>query len=224
MTLPVDADLATLTACLTEHLRGPLPGSDAQRQFAPRPPLKSWDPAQRPAHARHAAALLLLYPGAQGPSLVLTQRHADLPHHGGQISLPGGGLHGEESPDQAALREAHEEIGLDRAGVTVLGTLSTLWVIVSEFVVHPIVAMTETRPSFVPSPREVDAIIEAPLAEIRDPRHLRWVQRQRGGVPMWVPYFDVRGHQVWGATAMMLGEFSMLLDPAFRPGPTPDED
>jgi hypothetical protein len=56
----------------------------------------------------------------------------------------------------------------------------------------------------------------------RDAASLRWGRRERQGLVLWVPYFDVGGHQVWGATAMMLGEFSALLDPAFGPGPRPD--
>ncbi len=215
-------DLPSLEVELRARLLGPLPGAEAQRRFAPRPAPKSWDPAARPPTARHAAALLLLYPGPTGPSLLLTQRHADLPHHGGQISLPGGGLHGDETPAEAALREAHEEVGLNPGDVRIVGALSSLWVIVSEFVVHPIIAVADGRPTFIPSPREVELLIEAPLTTLRDPAHLRWGRRVRRGpglpdLVMSIPYFDVQGHQVWGATAMILGEFSVLLDPAFGP-------
>jgi len=218
---PLEADVPALTTHLIERLRAPLPGAEAQRRFAPTPSRHHWDPSSRPPGAREAAALLLIYPGTHGPSVVLTQRHADLPHHGGQISLPGGGLHDAESPEAAALREASEEIGVDPAGVRVLGTLSTLWVIVSRFVVHPVIGVIDRRPVFVPSPREVDLVIEAPIAGLRDPASLRWVRRERQGVKLWVPYFDVGGHQVWGATAMMLGEFGALLNPSFSPGPAP---
>ncbi len=228
MTPTPGPDLPSLEATLRARLQSPLPGAAAQRRFCPQPIRTAWDPAAQPPDARRAAALLLLYPGDEGPSIVLTQRHADLPHHGGQISLPGGGVHGVETPAEGALREAHEEIGLDAAGVRVLGSLSTLWVIVSRFVVHPIIAVADARPAFAASPREVAAVIEAPLAALRDPAGLKWDRRLRpqpGGqqaLPIWVPYFDVGGHQVWGATAMILGEFGALLDPAFGPGPAPE--
>ncbi len=228
MTLPPGADLAALETILRARLQAPLPGAAVQRRFCPQPIRAAWDPAARPQDARQAAALLLLYPGAKGTSIVLTQRHADLPHHGGQISLPGGGLHGGETPAEAALREAHEEIGLDPASVRVLGSLSTLWVIVSRFIVHPIIAVADARPAFAPSPREVEAVIEAPLAALRDPAGLKWDRRLRPqpgsqrALPISVPYFDVDGHQVWGATAMILGEFGALLDPAFGPAPSPE--
>lgn len=203
------------------RLRGPLPGAEAQLRFSPVPRLKSWDPAATPADARLAAALILVYPGAAGPTMVLTERRADLPHHGGQVSLPGGGLDPGESAEAGALREAEEEIGLDPSTVRIAGTLSSLWVIVSRFVVRPVVAVADARPRFTPSPREVAAILEVPLATLRNPASLRWGRRVREGYTVVCPYFAVDGPPVWGATAMMLGEFCTALNPAFRPPPVP---
>jgi 8-oxo-dGTP pyrophosphatase MutT (NUDIX family) len=223
--LPVpapDDDLAVLETRLRAGLSAPLPGPEAQLRFAPRPTPRDWDPAAQPAGARHAAALILLYPGDAGPAIALTRRHADLPHHGGQISLPGGGIHAGETPADAATREAHEEIGVDPASVRVLGGLSPLWVAVSGFVVHPVVAVTGTRPAWVPCPREVDEILEAPVARLRDRTVLDWARRRRAGVDVLVPHFRVADWRVWGATAMILGEFAAVLDPAFGPGPAPD--
>lgn len=226
-------DLPSLEAALRERLTAPLPGAEVHRRFSPQPFRESWDPAARPPHARQAAALLLLYPGAHGPSLVLTERHADLPHHGGQISLPGGGVRTGESVAEAALRESHEEIGVDPSVARVVGALSPLWVLISGFVVHPIIAIADARPAFAACPREVETLIEVPVAVLRDPARLRWQRRLRQradgtAVPLRVPYFALGdpdsgdGPQVWGATAMMLGEFGALLDPAFGPGPVPE--
>ena len=224
MPAPPDLDLSELERRLRAGLAGDLPGAGAQLRFAPRPPLRTWDPSARPAGARHAAALLLLYPGLRGPSIALTRRHADLPHHGGQISLPGGGVHPEESVEAAAAREAHEEIGVDPLSIRMLGGLSPLWVAVSGFVVHPVVAVAAARPAWVPSPREVEAILEVPVAQVCDPAGLAWARRRRGGVDLLVPHFRLAGQQVWGATAMILGEFAAVLDPAFGPGPAPAPD
>jgi 8-oxo-dGTP pyrophosphatase MutT (NUDIX family) len=230
--LPNDLNLPSLEAAIRERLKSPLPGPQAQLRFSPVPTREAWDPAARPAHARHAAALLLLYPGALGPSLALTERHRDLPHHPGQISLPGGRIHDDESATEAALREAHEETGIHPRDVRVIGELSSLWVLVSRFVVHPIIAIADRQPEFVPSPREVETMIEMPIAVLRDPARLKWQHRVRRladgtSVPVHVPYFALEemgaagGTQVWGATAMILGEFGALLDPGFGPGPAP---
>jgi hypothetical protein len=105
----------------------------------------------------------------------------------------------------------------------VVGALSTLWVIVSGFVVHPIVGIADERPAFVPSPSEVDTVIEAPLAQLRDAGNVRWGCRVRGGLPAACPFFAVGDHHIWGATAMMLGEFCTALDPSFGPPPAPQE-
>src|SRR5580765_374467 len=131
------ADLPSLEAFLVERLRLPLPGAQAHRRFAPVPARDGWRPDDVPPTARRAAALILIYPGPSGPTVALTVRHGDLPQHPGQISLPGGGVDAGESAAQAALRETHEEIGVPPEVVRILGPLSTIWVIVSNFVVQP---------------------------------------------------------------------------------------
>src|SRR5262245_53453169 len=100
-----------------------LPGPAAQAALAPRP-RPSWDPGHVPEDARRAAALALLYPRAGEAVLLLTVRGAGLPRHGGQVSLPGGAIEGGETPEEAALREAFEEVGLDGRIVTVRGRLT----------------------------------------------------------------------------------------------------
>jgi 8-oxo-dGTP pyrophosphatase MutT (NUDIX family) len=212
-------DLDTLESFLRDRLAQPPPGAPAQWRFAPVPALKSWSPELTPDTARRAAALILLYPDHGVIRFPLTLRHADLPQHAGQISLPGGAIDPGERPEDAALREAHEEIGVDPASVTLVGALYTLWVVVSNFVLQPFVGICRERPAFMPEAREVAAIIEAPLAELRDPSRLHWEQFQRRGLLTDYPYFDLAGHRVWGATAMVLGEFACLWDEAHSPPP-----
>jgi 8-oxo-dGTP pyrophosphatase MutT (NUDIX family) len=216
-------DFRALEAFLRARVAEPLPGADAQRRFAPQPLRKGWRPEMVPDDARRAAALVLIYPGAAGPSIPLTVRHADLPDHGGQVSLPGGKIDRGETAEAAALREAHEELGLDASTVRLLGPLSSLWVVVSGFVVFPFVGVTDRRPDFRPATGEVAEVIEAPIADLLDPSRRGWDRWPREGVLVRFPYVEIAGHKIWGATAMMLSEFATLFDPAFAAPPGPGE-
>jgi 8-oxo-dGTP pyrophosphatase MutT (NUDIX family) len=212
-------DLPTVETFLRQRLTEPLPGAPVQLRFAPRPARKGWEPDQQPEGARQAAALILLYEAEGGLVLPLTLRRDDLPHHPGQVSLPGGAVDPGEPPIRAALREAHEEIGVAPDDVRILGSLSTLNVIVSNFVVRPFVGVASHRPDFRLAPEEVAALVEVPLEEVRDAGRLGWSRRVRDGFLVTYPHFDLAGHHVWGATAMILGEFASLFDPEFAPPP-----
>lgn len=196
---------------LRRRLAAPLPGFEAQLRMAPRP-RPQW-PAGGPP-LRDAAALLLLYPEDGEWWVPLTVRASTLPHHTGQVSLPGGRLDAGETVEQAALREANEEVGLLAENVTVLGLLTPLPVPVSGHLLHPVVGLAGSRPRFEPAAAEVERLIEARLSHLLEPATVRWKQRVRerppGGV-MDVPYFDVDGAQVWGATAMVLAELLAVL-------------
>jgi 8-oxo-dGTP pyrophosphatase MutT (NUDIX family) len=213
--------LADIVAFLRRRLATPLPGSRAQERYAAVPSRADWSADLIPEAARHAAALILLYPGDEGPSIPLTVRHERLPVHAGQVSLPGGAIDPGEAAEAAALREAEEEIGVAPADVSVLGALSTLWVPVSNFVIHPFVAVSQAPPAFRLHPHEVSSLVAVRVADLCDPARVRWSTRQRLGVEVKYPYFDVGGQVVWGATAMVLGEFVCLFDPSHSPPPSP---
>jgi 8-oxo-dGTP pyrophosphatase MutT (NUDIX family) len=142
--------------------------------------------------------------------IVLTVR-ADALRHGGQVSLPGGVVEPGETHEQAALREAHEEVALPLAPVRVLGALTPLDIPVSGFRLHPIVAATGAHPLLTPADSEVAQILEIPVHDLLDSANFVRTRRERDGVRYVVPVFRVSGHDVWGATAMVLAEFLALL-------------
>jgi len=204
-------NLAILEESLRERLTGTLPGLEAQLRFMPKPPRAGWKPGDFPTTARLAAGLLLLYPGEQGPSIPLTVRASSLRRHAGQVSLPGGATDPGETLVEAALREAHEEIGVDPSSVRILGELTPVHVLVSGFTLHPIVGIADERPAFALAEHEVEEVIEVSVAGLQDASCIRQGTRTREGLAIEYPYFDLMGHQVWGATAMVLGEFICLL-------------
>jgi len=204
--------LTSIEVVLRERLAGTLPGAEAQRRFAPTPLVKGWKPGQGGENTRTAAALLLLYPLGSGVGIALTVRAEGLRRHAGQISLPGGEVDPGETLANAALREAAEEIRVDRGVVRVLGELTPVHVIVSGFTLHPIVGVTDVRPAFVAAPGEVAKVMEVSLDDLRDASRIRHATRIREGVAIEYPYFDFHGHQVWGATAMVLGELIAILE------------
>lgn len=204
--------LSDIEDVLRDRLAGTLPGIEAQIRFAPDLLKTAWRTGQFPATSRQAAALLLLYPHGESAAVALTVRSSSLTRHPGQISLPGGATDPGETIADAALREASEEIGVEPELVRVLGELTPVHVIVSGFTLHPVVGITDLRPRFQPAPGEVEEILEVSLEDLRDASRIRHGTRIREGVAVEYPYFDLLGHQVWGATAMVLGEFVCLLN------------
>ncbi len=188
----------------------PLPGAEAQALMAPQPRRK-WPTGFTPDQIRTAAGLLLLFPLEEQAHIVLTVRADTLGRHGGQVSLPGGVTEPGETFEHAALREAHEEIALTSANVSVLGALTPIDIPVSGFRLHPIVAATKARPSMAPADGEVAQILEVPLAELIEPACRITTFRQTDGRDIQIPMFQVGEAQIWGATAMVLAEFLVIL-------------
>lgn len=216
-------------------LASPLPGVDGQIKMAPQPQAGQLNRWETPQDCREAGVLLLLYPHrANGlglaPSsptpelyLVLTRRPEYPGAHSGQISLPGGRREAGESLQTTALREANEEIGLISNTVEVMGQLSPLYTPPSNFCIYPFVAFSAARPAFQPDPKEVAELIELPLKLLLNPalhKEETWHFPNYG--ERRVPFYDVFGHQVWGATAMILSEFLSLLQSS-TPATSPND-
>ncbi|MBD9529195.1 MULTISPECIES: CoA pyrophosphatase [Paracoccus] len=143
--------------------------------------------------------------------LVLTKRASGLRHHPGQIALPGGKVEpGDDGPVGAALREAHEEIGLPPSQVEVLGVLPAHRT-VTNFAMTPVIGLIRGDFTPIPESGEVDEVFAVPFAHIADPASYR-IERRRwlGGwrsyyVAPWGPYY------IWGATARVLHALALRL-------------
>ena len=179
--------------------------------MAPDP--RAWP--EKGATLRPAAALLLIYPNAGEWHVPLTVRGSGLRHHTGQVSLPGGRLdHPDESVEQAALREAEEEIGVVPTTVEIIGRLTPVPIAVSGHLLQPVIGVAQERPVFSIAAAEVERLIELPVARLTERDAVGSERRVRPLPPhviQVVPYFDVDGARIWGATAMVLAEFAALL-------------
>lgn len=154
---------------------------------------------------RRSAVLALFGEGPDGPDLLFIERAATMRAHAGQPAFPGGALDPADGdpdgggPVAAALREAHEEVGLASGTVEVLGTLPDLWLPPSAFVVTPVVAWWRNpHPVCAVDPAEVASVVRVPVARLTDPDHRVTVRHPLGHVG---PAFDTGGLLVWGFTA-----------------------
>jgi 8-oxo-dGTP pyrophosphatase MutT (NUDIX family) len=158
------------------------------------------------AGARDAAVLIPLVASPE-PTLVFTVRTDTLPSHKGQISFPGGSIDPEDaSPEAAALREAHEELGLDPRMVRVLGRLDSVPTFVSGYVIHPFVGWMDELPALTPNSAEVASVMQVPLADLSDEIRSEPGAAHRGRTyptEAWVWKDNV----IWGATARIIRLF-----------------
>lgn len=211
--------LATFTIeDIRQALTRPLPGISGQIKMAPAPVdghVNRWQP---PQNCREAGVLLLLYPHIRSNNshsdlhIALMRRPQYKGAHSGQISLPGGRREQGESLKKTALRETTEEVGVSPHNLQIIGQLSALYTPPSNFCIYPFVAFSATRPTFKLDPREVAELIETPLNLLTNPdlhKEEIWNFEKYGNRR--VPFFEVFGHKVWGATAMILSEFLTLL-------------
>lgn len=157
--------------------------------------------------ARQGAVMMLLYPGSAGLNTLLTRRPETLNSHAGQIAFPGGAQDMGETLTQTALRETFEEVGVPPQQIEVLGTLTTIYIPVTDYEVHPFVGWMPARPIFYPNVHEVAELVETPLTLLLEPATRVVETWQLHGFDVRVPFFQVDGHKVWGATAIILSEF-----------------
>ena len=205
---------ASLVELLKEEFLKPLPGESAQklmsplvRNLKPGGPEKAVDPVP-------SGVLILLYQAKSGEiRFPLIQRPVYKGVHSGQVALPGGKKEPQDrSVVETALRESHEEIGVLPESVSVLGMLSPLYVWASNHIVTPVVGWLQAAPSFRPDDHEVAGILTADLNVLDNIEFIKKKELTvRDSFKIHAPYYAIDGQVVWGATAMMLSEFSVLL-------------
>ena len=164
-----------------------------------RPP----DPAALPAHARPAAVLLPIVKRPGGLTVLLTLRLSDLRAHSGQVAFPGGKIDPGETPREAALREAREEIGLEERFIEPLGWLDP-YLTGTGFRVAPLVALVEPSFALKVNKLEVDEVFETPFAFLMDPANHRLEEREWQGRARKFYAMPHDGRYIWGATAGIL--------------------
>ena len=198
---------------LEDRLNGPLPGHEAQMLMMPKNTNLDRFDLMRKNSAKLGSVLLLLYPYKGKVFLPLMKRPEYQGVHSGQVSFPGGKME-EGDPDLVftALREGQEEIGIEAEEVNVLGNLTEHMVVASNFNVLPVVGYLDYRPNFVANAHEVEEVLEVSIDHLLDGKNRREKELVvRGNYRLIAPYYDVSGHVVWGATAMMLSEFLALV-------------
>jgi 8-oxo-dGTP pyrophosphatase MutT (NUDIX family) len=172
---------------------------------------------------RKASVLILLYPRSGEDYLIFTRRTDTVEHHKGQISLPGGSQDPTD-PDAVftALRETHEELGIDPALLEVVNTMRDVYVPVSGFVITPVVARLKVDAGahgappptllFKPSPEEVAEVIEVPLRALLDEAIHRIEERTVNGSTYHIHYYTYGPYEIWGATGRIIYEFLESID------------
>ena len=195
---------------IKKKLDGDLPGREAQEIMAPTLRFAGVE-FPDPSLSRTSGVLLLLYPRRGELSTVFIER-TEFGPHGGQISLPGGKMEEHDRDVKStALREAMEEIGVEQEKIQVMGQLSTLFVPHSNFTINPVIGFHNEIPEFVKNKEEVKSIISISLKELFDQRNKGVKTFINGSKTIHAPYYDAFGHVIWGATAMIISEFEILI-------------
>ena len=158
-----------------------------------------------------SAVLILLYLEDNEIHFFLTKRSNELEHHKGQISLPGGTQEENEELTHTALRETQEEIGINKTSISIIGSMTPLFVPVTGFMIHPFIGYSSNKLEPTPDPSEVEAIFSVNILDLLNETNQTIEKRNIRGYDVEVPYFKLNNYEVWGATSMILSEFRDLI-------------
>jgi 8-oxo-dGTP pyrophosphatase MutT (NUDIX family) len=172
----------------------------------------SLQPLATPFGRQSAAVLIPLFEEDGEARVILTRRSSNLRSHTGEVSFPGGRIDADETPVQAALREAHEEIGLDPASVELIGSLAPLTTMSRSSAITPFVGLLPDRPDLKPNPAEVELAFDVSLAELLaddvfEEEIWAWTDGEDRSIYFWYLPDDI----LWGATARIIHELLSLV-------------
>lgn len=200
---------------LEEAMSKPLPGKNAHLEMLPNE-MSSRILVQPNKSARLSSVLLAVYPENGVPTLLFIKRQEYNGAHSGQISFPGGKNEAEDaSMWHTALRESKEEINLDSTHIKKMGKLTDMYVERSNHIVHPYVGLLPKADNLLPDSYEVNAIIKASIPFLVQDIKKKHFKLSRDKVDYAMPYYDLHGEVLWGATAMMVSEFVAIISPFF---------
>jgi len=211
--IPKDTIFNDFIRKLRFQLDKDLPGFDAQKSMSPSIREDLMGNNKENSATRQSAVLLLLFPLGEDINILLIKRAVYNGHHSGQIAFPGGKLEESDlSVFDAALRETEEEVGIITSQIETIGKLTPLYIPISNMVVNPIVGAISAAPITHPNHQEVEYTISVPINHLLDPdnKSVKVIPLHERQIT--APYYNVSNEMVWGATAMILAEFLVVVE------------
>jgi len=210
--------MVNLENAIQFHLDSPLPGHDAHAKMLP--PSSEAKHYEIPEEHKEAAVLLALFQKKSDWHIIYMKRSTRVPEdkHSGQISFPGGKYEeDDDSLEHCAIRETVEELGIRADTIKILGALSPIFVYVSGFVVYPYLAVLKSLPEYDLQESEVEQVYEVPLSYIikQDSISVKDIHIRNTKIKD-VPYIDIEGETLWGATAMITSELTYIIQKHLR--------
>lgn len=199
---------------LKVRLEKELPGILSWKEMSSGRLEQDYYPPEDPRKYKNASVLITLIPSLEKKDIIIPfiQRPNEQGPHAHQISLPGGSFQEDDQTFEiTAKRETREEIGLKEEEIQIIGKLSSLYIPVSQFLVHPFVGFVKEMPQFHIDPQEVESLLLFHLSDFLNETNKtkKWITIYNLGQPfrIFVPAFEIHHHIIWGATAMIMNEF-----------------
>lgn len=191
-----------------------LPGSLAHKRLIPDSAQQRIQALKKDSNPRMSSVAVIFHEDFKSEtSIYLIERQIYKGVHSAQIAFPGGKHEDFDATlEQTARRETQEEIGIEPGKLKLIQALTEVYIPPSRFLVHPFLYLLEESVELKPNDREVKSVIQMPVSQLISEATLKVGEVEvANGVKLKTPFFDVNGHKVWGATAMMLSELKMIL-------------